>query len=51
MEVHCHAGDPTEIVTRLQTAGFQAKWLSDSGYPTSLRDAGYIYASRNGSLR
>jgi FkbM family methyltransferase len=51
MEVHKHAGDPTEIVDRLQAAGFKLKWLSDSGYPTSPRDAGYIYASRIGSLR
>jgi FkbM family methyltransferase len=51
MEVHTHAGDPTEIVERLQSSGFKVKWLSDSGYPTGTRDAGYIYASRNGSLR
>jgi FkbM family methyltransferase len=51
MEIHSHAGDPTEIVDRLRAAGFQVKWLSDSGYATSSRDAGYIYASRNASLR
>jgi FkbM family methyltransferase len=51
MEVHSDAGDPTEIVDRLRAAGFKVKWLSDSGYATSSRDAGYIYASRNGSLR
>jgi hypothetical protein len=51
MEVHNHAGDPTEIVDSLRTAGFKVKWLSDSGYPTSPADAGYIYASRIGSLR
>lgn len=51
MEVHANAGDPTEIVERLRAAGFKVKWLSDSGYPTGTRDAGYIYASRNGSLR
>jgi FkbM family methyltransferase len=51
MEVHNQAGDPTEIVDRLQASGFKVKWLSDSGYPTSQPEAGYIYASRNGSLR
>jgi FkbM family methyltransferase len=50
MEVHSHAGDPTEIVDRLQAAGFKVKWLGDSGYATSPRDAGYIYASRIDSL-
>lgn len=51
MEVHSSAGDPTEIVDRLRTAGFKVKWLNDGGYPTSTRTAGYIYASRDGSLR
>jgi hypothetical protein len=51
MEIHSHAGDPTEIVDRLRAAGFKVKWLSDSGYATTSRDAGYIYASSTDSLR
>lgn len=51
MEVHKAAGDPTEIADRLRAAGFKVTWLSDDGYPVSLPDAGYIYASRIGSLR
>jgi hypothetical protein len=50
MGVHKQAGDPAEIVDRLQAAGFKVKWPSDSGYPTSPPDAGYIYASRIGSF-
>jgi FkbM family methyltransferase len=51
MEVHNAVGDPTEIIERLQQKGFRVKWLDDSGYPAKSRDAGYIYASRIGSLK
>jgi FkbM family methyltransferase len=51
MEVHNNAGDPTEIIQRLQQEGFRVKWLDDGGYPANSRDAGYIYASKIGSLK
>jgi FkbM family methyltransferase len=51
MEVHHDVGDPGEIIHRLQQKGFQVKWLDDAGYPTERRQAGYIYASKIGSLK
>jgi FkbM family methyltransferase len=51
MEVHHAFGDPGDIVQKLQQAGFRVKWLDDNGYPVPIRQAGYIYASRNGSLK
>lgn len=51
MEVHNHVGDPTEIIQRLQQKGFSVKWLNDAGYPSDQRNAGYIYASKIGSLK
>jgi FkbM family methyltransferase len=50
MEVHHNVGDPSEIIHRLQQQGFRVKWLDDAGYPTEPRNAGYIYASKIGSL-
>ena len=51
MEVHNAVGDPTEIIQRLQQKGFRVKWLDDAGYSTGTRKAGYIYASKIGSLK
>jgi hypothetical protein len=51
MEVHNTVGDPAEIIQRLQQKGFRVKWLDDAGYPTDQRNAGYIYASKIGSLK
>jgi FkbM family methyltransferase len=51
MEVHNAVGDPTEIIERLQQKGFRVKWLDDGGYPVEPRNAGYIYASKIGSLK
>jgi FkbM family methyltransferase len=51
MEVHNMVGDPTDIINRLQQRGFRVKWLDDGGYPSNPRDAGYIYASKIGSLK
>ena len=51
MEVHNAVGDPTEIIERLQQKGFRVKWLGDAGYPVEPRNAGYIYASKIGSLK
>jgi len=51
MEVHNTVGDPTEIIQRLQQKGFRVKWLDDAGYPAAQRNAGYIYASKIGSLK
>jgi len=51
MEVHNTVGDPTEIIQRLQEKGFRVKWLDDAGYPVEQRGAGYIYASKIGSLK
>ncbi len=51
MEVHNTVGDPTEIIRRLMESGFRVKWLDDGGYPTEERNAGYIYASKIGSLK
>jgi len=51
MEVHNSVGNPEEIILRLQQAGFQVKWLDDAGYPVDSRHAGYIYASKIGSLK
>jgi len=51
MEVHNAIGDPGEIIQRLQQQGFRVKWLGADGYPTSSRQAGYIYASKIGSLK
>jgi FkbM family methyltransferase len=51
MEVHNKQGDPSEIIDRLRHAGFQVSWLDDAGYPVDPRHAGYIYASRTGSLK
>jgi FkbM family methyltransferase len=51
MEVHNTVGDPTEIIQRLQQENFCVKWLDDAGYPSDQRNAGYIYASKIGSLK
>lgn len=51
MEVHRRSGDPAEIIGRLRQVGFQVKWLDDAGYPVAPSQAGYIYASRTGSLK
>ena len=51
MEVHNAVGDPREIIQRLQQQGFRVKWLDDAGYPSEPRNAGYIYASKIGSLK
>jgi FkbM family methyltransferase len=51
MEVHNTVGDPREIIQRLQEKGFRVKWLDDGGYPVEPRNAGYIYASKTGSLK
>jgi FkbM family methyltransferase len=51
MEVHNTVGDPGEIIQSLQHQGFRVKWLNDAGYPTQPRNAGYIYASKIGSLK
>jgi SAM-dependent methyltransferase len=51
MEVHNQAGDPRDIIQRLEQAGFRVKWLDDSGYPVEPRYAGYIYASKTGALK
>jgi FkbM family methyltransferase len=52
MEVHNAVGDPTQVIERLKQAGFRVKWLDDNGYPIEdTRQAGYIYASRIGSLK
>ena len=51
MEVHRDAGDPQELIAILQQAGYRVKWLDEAGYPTEQTTAGYIYASKNGSLK
>ena len=51
MEVHNEVGDPREIIERLQQAGFRVTWLDEAGYPVESRKAGYIYASKTGSLK
>ena len=51
MEVHNTVGNPHEIIQRLQQQGFRVKWLGDAGYPTEPPNAGYIYASKTGSLK
>jgi len=51
MEVHNTVGAPEEIIQRLQQQGFRVKWLDDGGYPIDPRNAGYIYASKIGSLK
>jgi FkbM family methyltransferase len=51
MEVHNAVGDPGEIIQRLQQQGFRVKWLDDGGYQVNPRNAGYIYASKIGSLK
>jgi FkbM family methyltransferase len=51
MEVHNNVGDPTEIIRRLEQEGFRVKWRDDAGYPVRSQDAGYIYASKIGSLK
>jgi len=51
MEVHNTVGNPEEIIQRLQQQGFRVKWLDDAGYPAEPRNAGYIYASKIGSLK
>ncbi|MGH9596218.1 MAG: FkbM family methyltransferase [Edaphobacter sp.] len=51
MEVHRDVGNPAEIIDRLQQKGFRVKWLDDAGYPTDQRNAGYLYASKIGSLK
>ncbi len=51
MEVHRNSGDPLEIIQKLQQKGFRTKWLDDAGYPAEPQNAGYIYASKVGSLK
>lgn len=51
MEVHKDVGDPEEIIRRLQQKGFRVKWLDEGGYPVEQRNASYIYASKNGTLK
>jgi len=51
MEVHKKVGDPSEIIARLQQAGYQVRWLDDAGYPVAPSLAGYIYASRTGAMK
>ena len=51
MEVHNEVGDPREIIERLQQAGFRVTWLDEAGYPVESLKAGYIYASKTGSLK
>jgi FkbM family methyltransferase len=51
MEVHHNVGNPAEIIDRLQQKGFRVKWLDDAGYPTDRHNAGYLYASKVGSLK
>lgn len=51
MEVHSECGDPGVIVKHLQQHGFDVTWCHDYGYPVEARNAGYIYASRIGSLK
>lgn len=51
MEVHNTVGNPEEIIQTLQQKGFHVKWLDDEGYPVEPRNAGYIYASKIGSLK
>jgi FkbM family methyltransferase len=51
MEVHATSGNPEEIIQRLQKAGFAVSWVDGNGYRASPQQAGYIYASRVGSLR
>jgi SAM-dependent methyltransferase len=51
MEVHHDVGNPAEIIDRLQQKGFRVTWLDDAGYPTDRRNAGYLYASKIGSLK
>jgi FkbM family methyltransferase len=51
MEVHSECGDPGVIVQHLQQHGFDVTWCHDYGYPVEARNAGYIYASRVGSLK
>ena len=35
----------------MKTSFQAAKWLDDAGYSTGSRNAGYIYASKIGSLK
>jgi SAM-dependent methyltransferase len=51
MEVHNAYGDSAEIIDRLQQEGFRVKWLDKAGYPAEAHDAGYVYASKIGSLK
>lgn len=51
MEVHNTVGNPEAIIQRLEQQGFRVKWLDDAGYPTEPKSAGYIYASKIGSLK
>jgi FkbM family methyltransferase len=51
MEVHHRRGNPADIILRLQQEGFKVKWLDDAGYPSDGPHAGYIYASKIGSLK
>ncbi len=51
MEVHRSVGDPTEIINILKARHFEVRWADDSGYACTTEKAGYIYASRDGSLR
>jgi FkbM family methyltransferase len=51
MEVHNNVGNPKEIIQRLQQQGFRVKWLDAAGYPAKPPNAGYIYASKTGSLK
>ncbi len=51
MEVHSELGDPTIVIDRLHQHGFETSWTNDYGFPVEKRNAGYIYASRNGQLK
>ena len=52
MEVHNAEGDPSEIIHLIGQSGFRVKWLDDYGYPApDQRSAGYLYASKTGSLK
>jgi len=45
------AARPHRSAGALQGKGFRVKWLDDAGYPVEPRGAGYIYASKTGSLK
>jgi Methyltransferase FkbM domain len=51
MEVHSDCGDISDLVRHLQEYGFEVRWKDDFGFDIDVRNAGYVYASRIGSLR